>query len=63
MFSLKGNAVTDPDLKATILSTVDSVTNLGVTSARNAKRTDHVEGIFRKCVFFCKETSKAANAC
>ncbi len=61
MFSLKGNAVTDPDFKASIndnvLSTVDSVTNLGVTFARNAKWTKHVEGIFGKCVrlfFFAK---------
>ncbi len=53
-FSFKGNAVTDPDLKATInvnaLSTVDSATYLEVKFARNAKWTNHVEGIFRKCV-------------
>ncbi len=53
-FSPTGNADTDPDLNATInahaLSTVDTVTYLGVTFARNAKRTNHVEGIFRKCV-------------
>ncbi len=62
MFSLKGKAVTDPDLKATIndkaLPTVDSVTYLGVTFAKNAKWTNHVEGIFRKCVrlsFFAKK--------
>ncbi len=45
-FSLKGNAVTDHDLKATIndnaLSTVDTVTYLWVTFARNAKGTNHV---------------------
>ncbi len=69
-FSLKGNAVTDPDLKATIndnaLSTIDTVTYLGVTFARNAKLTNHVENFFRKCVrlsFFCKETSKVVNTC
>ncbi len=62
MFSLKGNAVTDPDLKATIndnvLSTVDAVTCLGVTFARNAKWTNHVERIFRRCVrlsFFAQQ--------
>ncbi len=53
-FSLKENAVTDPDLKATIndnaLSTVDTVTYLGVTFPRNAKWTNHDEGIFRECV-------------
>ncbi len=61
-FSLIGNAVIDPDLKATVndnaLSTVDTFTNLGVTVARNAKWTNHVEGIFRKCVhlsFFAKK--------
>ncbi len=32
------------------LSTVDSVTYLGVTFVRNAKWTNHVEGIFKKCV-------------
>ncbi len=50
----KESAVTDPDVKATIndkaLSMVDSVTYIGVTFARNAKWTNHVEGIFRKCV-------------
>ncbi len=62
MFSLIGNAVTDPDLNSTIndneLSSVDAVTYLGVTFARNAKWTNHVEGIFRKCVrlsFFAKK--------
>ncbi len=62
MFSLKGNAVTDPDLKAAvnsnILSTVDSVAWFGVTFSRNARWTNHVEGIFRKCVllsFFAKK--------
>ncbi len=59
-FFLIGNAVIDPDLKATIndnaLSTVDTVTYLGVTFARNAKWINHVEGIFRKCVhFFAKK--------
>ncbi len=61
-FSLKENVVTDPDFKAIIndnaLSTVDTVTYLGVTFARNAKWTNHVEGIFRKCVrlsFFKKK--------
>ncbi len=61
-FSLKGNAVTEPDLKAAIndnaLSTVDTVTYLGATFARKAKWTSHVEGIFRKCVslsFFAKK--------
>ncbi len=53
MFSLKGNAATDPDLKACIngntLSTVESVTYLGVTFSNNAKWTTHVEEIFRKC--------------
>ncbi len=65
MLSLKGNSVTDPDLKATIngnaLSTVESVTYFWVTFARNVKWTNHDGGIFRKCVhlsFFCKETSK-----
>ncbi len=56
-FSLIGNVVTDPDLKATIndnaLSTVDTVTCLGGTFARNANWTNHVEGIFRKCVRLC----------
>ncbi len=59
-FSRKVNSVTD--LKATIndnaLSTVDTVTNLGVTFAKNAKSTNHVEGIFRKCIrlsFFAKK--------
>ncbi len=40
MFSLKGNAVTDPDLKATIsdneLSTVDTVTYLGPIMLRES---------------------------
>ncbi len=47
MFSLKGNTVIDLDLKANIngnaLSTVESVTYLGVTFSNNAKRTTHVE--------------------
>ncbi len=65
MFSLKGNAVNDTDVKATIndkpLSTIDSVTYLGVTFARNAKCTNHVEGIFRKGVrlsFFAKKLQR-----
>ncbi len=53
-FSLTGNAIIEPDLNATIndaaLSTADTVTYLGVTFARNAKWTNHVEGIFSKCV-------------
>ncbi len=57
MFTLKGNAVTDPDLKANIngntLSEVESVTYLGVTFSNNAKWTAHVEDIFRKCVRLC----------
>ncbi len=59
---LKGNAVTDPDLKANInvntLFEVESVTCLGVTFSNNAKWTAHVEDIFRKCVhlsFFVKK--------
>ncbi len=56
MFTLKGNAVTDPDLKANTnrytLSEVESVTYLGVTFSNNAKWTAHVEDIFRKCVRF-----------
>ncbi len=57
-FPLKGNAVTDPDLKATI--------NDNAFSTVDAKWTNHVEGIFRKCVrlsFFCKEISKVINTC
>ncbi len=54
MFAQKGNVVTDPDLKANIngnaLSEVESVTYLGVTFSINAKRTAHVENIFKKCV-------------
>ncbi len=64
MFTLKGNAVTDPDLKANIngntLSEVEPVTYLGVSFSNKAKLTAYVEKIFRKCVrlsFFCKETS------
>ncbi len=41
-----------------VLSTVDTVTCLGVTFARNAKWTNHVARIFRKCVrlsFFAKK--------
>ncbi len=41
-----------------VLSTFDTVTYLGVTFARNAKWTNHIEGIFRKCVrlsFFAKK--------
>ncbi len=51
MFSLKGNACTDPELKATIndnaQSTGESLTSPRVTIAR---KTNHAEGIFRKCV-------------
>ncbi len=47
MFTLKGNAVTDPDLKANVngntLSEVESVTYFGVTLSNNAKWTAHVE--------------------
>ncbi len=54
MFALKGNAVTDPHLKAVIkgnaLSTVESVTNLGVTLTNNAKWATHVEEVCRKRV-------------
>ncbi len=49
-----GNAATDPHLKANIsgntLSTVESVTYLGVTFWNNAKWSTHFEDIFRKCV-------------
>ncbi len=61
MFPVKGNAVTDPDLKATIngnaQTTVDAVTYLGVTFSSNAEWDTHAEGIFR-CVrlsFFVKK--------
>ncbi len=51
MFSLKGNAVPDTGLKADIdnnaLSTVESVTYLGVSFSNNAKWTTHFEDIFR----------------
>ncbi len=54
MFFLKGNAVTDPDLKACIddrtLSTVEPVTYLGVTFPNTAKWATNVEDIFRKYV-------------
>ncbi len=54
MFTLKGNAVTDLDLKANItgntLSEVQSVTYIGVTFSNNAKWTAHVEDTFRKRV-------------
>ncbi len=50
-FTLKGNAVTDLDLKAYIngntFSEVESVTNLGVSFSNNAKLTVHAENIFR----------------
>ncbi len=62
MLTLKGKAVTDPDLKANIngntLSEVESVTFLGITFSNNAKWTAHVEDIFIKCVrlsFFAKK--------
>ncbi len=70
MYILMGNAVTNPDLKATInrnsLSTVESVTYLGDTFAINTNRTNYFERILRKRVrrsIFCKETWKAVNAC
>ncbi len=51
MFTLKGNAVTDLDLKANIngntFSEVESVTYLGVSFSNNAKLTVHAENIFR----------------
>ncbi len=57
----------DPDLNATIndsaLSTVDTVNYLEVTFARNAKWTNHVEGIFRKCVRLSFFAKKLAEAC
>ncbi len=69
MFSLKGNAIIDPDLKACIddrtLSTVEPVTYLGVTFPNTAKWATNVEDIFRKYVrlsFYCKEISKVINA-
>ncbi len=62
MFTLKGNAVTDPGMKANTynntLSEVESVTYLGVIFSNNAKWIAHVEDIFRKCVrlsFFVKK--------
>ncbi len=62
MFALRGNVVTDPDLKANIngntLSEVESVTYHGDTFSYNAKWTAHVEDIFRKCErlsFFVKK--------
>ncbi len=70
MFFLKGNAVTDNDLKAAIngnvLSMVVSVTYLGVIFARNTNWTKHVEEIFRKCVrlsLFGNLRGKFAEAC
>ncbi len=51
MSTLTGIGVTDPALKANLngntLSTVESVTYLGVTFPNNAKWTTHVEDIFR----------------
>ncbi len=65
MFSLKGNAVIDLDLKANIngnaLSTVESVTYLGVTFSNNAKWTTHVDEIGIKCAhlsFFVKKLGR-----
>ncbi len=65
MFSLNGNAVPDPGLKAAIddnaLSTVESVTYLGVSFSNNAKWTTHFEDIFRWYVrlsFFVKKIRK-----
>ncbi len=64
MFTLKGNAATDHDLRANVngntLSKVDSVTHLGVTFSNNAKWTAHAVDMFRKWIrlaFFCKQTS------
>ncbi len=61
-FSLIGNAIFDPDFNATInenaLSTVDTITYLGVTFSRNVKWTNNVVGIFRICEslsFFAKK--------
>ncbi len=69
-FSLKGNVVTDPDLKATIndnaLSAVELVTYLGVKFSNYAKWATRVEETCRKYVrlpLFCKETSKLINTC
>ncbi len=54
MYTLTGNAVTNPDLKASMnrnsLSTVESVTYLGDTFTINANRANYYEGIFRKRV-------------
>ncbi len=51
MFTLKGNAVADLDLKANIngntFSEVESVTYLGGSFSNNAKLTVHAENIFR----------------
>ncbi len=65
MYSLMGNAVMNPDLKTSInrnsLSTVEPVTHLGDTFARNANWTNYFERIFRKCVhlsFFAKKLGR-----
>ncbi len=65
--SLKRNSVTDHYLKVAIIGNVlfmvDSVTYLGITFARNAKWTNHVERIFRKCVrlsFFAKKLRRSS---
>ncbi len=54
MFSFKGNADADPELKTNMngntLSTVELVVNLKVTFPNNAKLATHVEDTFRKCV-------------
>ncbi len=61
MFSPMENAGTNPDLKDATngytLSTVESVTYLGVTVLNDTKWTTHIGEIFRKCVHlssFCK---------
>ncbi len=69
MRNVPRNAVTDPDVKASIndnaISTVDTVTYFGVTLARNTKWTNYVEGIFRKCVrlsFFAKKRRRLSTS-
>ncbi len=50
IFSIRGNADTKPDFKATInanaLSTVEFVIYLAVSFARDAKWTTHIEEMF-----------------
>ncbi len=69
IFTHKGNAITDLDLKANIngdtLSEVEPVTYLGVKFSNNAKWTAHVEDIFRKCVrlsFFVKKLRRLSTS-